>query len=79
MRVDFNGIMREMTSEEIKELEYPTTFFPENNETDGDISERVSKLEKQIENTNTEIVSLKEILNVIKEILMALDKTTTDQ
>lgn len=66
MRIDFNGIMREMTIEEIKELEYLTNFFPENNDKDNYISERISNIEKQIENTNTEITSLRKIMNIIK-------------
>lgn len=66
MKIDFNGIMREMTIEEIKELDCLTNLFPENNDKDNYISERISNIEKQIENTNTEITSLRKIMNIIK-------------
>lgn len=74
MIIDFNGVVREMTTEEIERLENLTTLFTENNETDNDISERINKLEKEAANTVIELTNLREAINAVKK----LDKLTTN-
>ena len=75
MRVDFNGIMREMTEEEIKEFEQADVSTG-TNEKDSNIADRVNKLEEQSKNNTTEITSLREALNIVQEFLNSLSKTT---
>ena len=78
MIIDFNGIVREMTAEEIERLEYLTSLFPEKNEIYSGILERINKLEQESTKNVLELSSLKETINTVKNLLLSYDKSTTN-
>lgn len=78
MKINFNGVTREMTEREINAFEEENRLL-ENDKTQSDISERVKKLEKDRYNTATELASIREALNVIKAVVTALDKTNQEK
>lgn len=78
MIIDFNGIVREMTAEEIEKLEYLTSLFPEKNEIYSGILERINQLEKESTKNVLELSTLKEAISTVKNLLLAYDKSTTN-
>ncbi|MEE1075972.1 MAG: hypothetical protein UHY68_01750 [Acutalibacteraceae bacterium] len=78
MIIDFNGIVREMTAEEIEKLEYLTSLFPEKNEIYSGILERINQLEKESTKNVLELSTLKEAISTMKNLLLAYDKSTTN-
>ncbi|MEE1282208.1 MAG: hypothetical protein UHK60_08185 [Acutalibacteraceae bacterium] len=78
MIIDFNGVVREMTAEEIERLEYLISLFPEKNEIYSAISERIQKLENENTKTVLELSTLKETMNNVKNLLLSFDKSTTN-
>lgn len=78
MIIDFNGIVREMTTEEIEKLEYLTSLFPEKNEIYSGILERINQLEKESTKNVLELSTLKEAISTVKNLLLAYDKSTTN-
>ena len=69
MKVNINGITREMTQEEIKVFEEENCLI-ENNNPESDISERVKRLEKEISDTSTEVTNLQEALCEVYEAII---------
>lgn len=78
MIIDFNGIVREMTAEEIERLEYLASHIPEKNEMYSAISERINKLENENTKNVLELLTLKETMNNVKNLLLSSDKSTTN-
>lgn len=78
MKINFNGVTREMTEGEIKAFEEENRLL-ENNHSESDISERIKRLEKDRTNTATELTSIREAINVIKAVVTALDKTNQEK
>ena len=75
MKININGITREMTAEEIKAFEEEKHLL-ENDNSESDISERLKRLEKKTSNTSTEITSLKEAFVALKETMSNLRNLT---
>lgn len=69
MKININGITREMTAKEIKALEEENSLL-ENNNSEGDISERVKILEKEMSDTSTEVTILQEALCEVYEAII---------
>lgn len=69
MKINFNGITREMTAKEIKALEEESSLL-ENNNSESDISERVKILEKEMSDTSTEVTNLQEALCEVYEAII---------
>ena len=71
MKINFNGITREMTEEEVKAFEEENRSL-ESNKQESDISERVKRLEENRADTNEELSSLRKAFGAIKETLEGL-------
>lgn len=78
MKINFNGVIRDMTPEELKVFEAEKHLL-ESNKSEGDITERIKRLENDRANTTTELVGIKEALNFIKNVITALDKSNQEQ
>ena len=75
MKININGIIRDMTEEEIKAFEEESSLL-ENNKAESDISERVKRLEQKTSDASSEITSLKNAFGAIKETLESLRNLT---
>ena len=69
MKININGITREMTAEEIKAFEEEKHLL-ENDKAESDISKRVEILEKEMSDTSTEVTNLQEALCEVYEAII---------
>lgn len=69
MKINFNGITREMTAEEIRALEEENCLL-ENNNSESDIPERLKRLEKEMSDTSNQVTDLQEALCEVYETVI---------
>lgn len=75
MKINFNGITREMTAEEIKAFEDEHRLLG-NGDSENEISERLKKVENKISNISLEISTLKDTFLTLKETMSNLRNLT---
>lgn len=69
MKINVNGVIRDMTAEEIKAFEEENRSL-ESNKAESDISKRVEILEKEMSDTSDEVTSLQEALCEVYEAII---------
>lgn len=74
MKINVNGVIRDMTPEELKVFEDEKHSL-ENNKVESDISERLKRLEEKTSGTSTEITSIKNSFGSLQNAFGAIKET----